>query len=175
MSSKKRKKVEIKSVDFSDNKEEDVPIVEQTNLLKDSEEPEETTPVVAEDDIEINIIEDCKETTDLLKDGRYPTAILLETEKPGKCFVEIKLLNNTNFRIKMETIKNHNDYFGHVLTNQICTTHLIPMQFKQIVRTNAKVHLFYSKANPLPVANDSRVRGEHKALTGNDNTDAVQK
>ncbi len=141
-----REKIEVQSVDFSDTKEEPVAeSAEQTDHLKDEEQPAETEAVVNEENVDITEIDDCKETTDLLKDGRYPTAILLETKTPRACFVVLKLPNNTNYHLTLETVINHNNYFGRELKEKVCTTKLIPLEFVQVVKTDAKVHLLYSK------------------------------
>ena len=87
----------------------------------------------------------CDDKCDITKGNRIPSGFLLETDKPKRCIITIRLTSGTNYQMVMHTLINDNNYIGHPLAKKICTTKLIPMEFTKVISCNAeKVHVFYS-------------------------------
>lgn len=162
MSNKRRLKTQsdmsIKPVDYSENAGK----VDMTGDEKKVVEIGTGVGVVAESGIELQKtewlkikpacgnsvkIENCTDKTDITKGDRVPSGFLLETEKPKRCTVTIRLTSGTNYQMVMHTLINDNNYIGHPLEKKVCTTKLIPMEFTKIINCDAKIHIFYSAIN----------------------------
>ncbi len=63
----------------------------------------------------------------------YYRAILLETIGVGKCNVVVEMLDGKHVEIKMESVINHNSYFGKVLKHPFNSTKFIPLEYRRVI------------------------------------------